>query len=121
MAVLICFVGASIIYKTHSPIILLLISVYSVDAILTVIYRKSIGEKLTEPHRKHIYQKMVHTAKMPHLTVSIIYALLQMVINVIVLYTYKLDLTIQFATLVVVILFLIFLYVLMFKRLEVKE
>ena len=121
MAVLICFVGASIIYKTHSPIILLLISVYSVDAILTVIYRKSIGEKLTEPHRKHIYQKLVHTAKMPHLNVSIIYALLQMVINVIVLYTYKLDLTIQFTTLVVVILFLIFLYVLMFKRLEVKE
>ena len=118
IAVLLCFVGALFLYKIKSPVLLLFISVYSVDAILTIIYRKSIGESLTEPHRKHIYQKMVHTLKYSHLSVAAIYGLLQLIINAIVLLTYKLSLMSQLTVFLVVNLTIVGLYLLMFKKVE---
>ncbi len=121
VAVFLCFVGGFLMYKTQSLVILLLIALYSVDAILTVIYRKSIGESLTEPHRKHIYQKMVHSLGVSHLQVSAIYGVLQLIINVIVFFSYKLTLMNQIIIFVAVNITLIFLYVLLFKKVEAKQ
>lgn len=118
IAVLFCFVGGQFISRLESPIVLLIISVYSVDAILTIIYRKSIGEKLTEPHRKHIYQKLVHTLKMSHLKVASAYALLQGLINTIVYFSYKLTFEYQFLILVTVSLILILTYYFLFRYIE---
>lgn len=121
IAVLLFFVGAFFMKQIQSPLILLLISVYGADAILTIIYRKSIGEKLTEAHRHHVYQKMVHTLKIPHLRVSIVYAVIQLVINFIVYYSYRLNSIIQYIIFGLVLLILISLYVLMFKKVEKKK
>lgn len=121
IAVLLFFVGAFFMKQIQSPLILLLISVYGADAILTIIYRKLIGEKLTEAHRHHVYQKMVHTLKIPHLRVSIVYAVIQLVINFIVYYSYRLNSIIQYIIFGLVLLILISLYVLMFKKVEKKK
>lgn len=121
IAVLICFIGAFMIFTLKTPLILLLVSVYSVDAVLTMIHRKKIGEKLTEPHRKHIYQKMVHTLKYSHLSVSAIYAAIQLLINIVVFYSYGFDLIYQLLILLAVSLILVLLYIFMFKKIDSKN
>ncbi len=122
IAVLLFFIGFLFIKEIKSPLILLFISVYGVDAILTIIYRKYIGHKLTEPHRLHIYQKMVNVLSISHLKVSIIYALIQMIINIIVYNAYDLTLSTQYVILFFTIILLIFLYFFMFKKVkEFKE
>ncbi|MFY7670058.1 UDP-GlcNAc--UDP-phosphate GlcNAc-1-phosphate transferase [Tenacibaculum sp. MEBiC06402] len=118
MAVLIFFVAALLIYKTKAPVILLLVAVYSVDTILTMIHRKRIGEKLTEPHRKHIYQEMVHTLKMSHLSVSAIYGVLQLVINTVAFFTYKLGFVYQVIILLSVTASVIGLYLVGFNKIK---
>ncbi len=121
IAVLLCFVGSLFIFKLKSPVILLLISVYSVDAILTIIHRKLNGERLTEAHRKHIYQKLVHVLKMSHLKIAILYALIQGFINIGVFYSYKLSFMYQFTILILVTLILTLAYLVLFKFLEKKN
>lgn len=121
IAVLICFVGSLFVYKLKSPVMLLLVSVYSGDAILTAFHRKLNGEKLIEPHREHIYQKLVHTLKIPHLKVSMFYAFLQLSINIIVFYSYRLNFSTQLLILGLISLILILTYIYIFKLIAKKD
>ena len=121
IAVLLFFLGAYFIQQLNSPILILFIIVYGADAILTIGYRKSIGDKISEPHRKHIYQKLVHTANLSHLKVSLIYALIQLVIVFIVCLTYKFSLITQFIIMALCIVVFVFLYFYTFKYIERKK
>ncbi|WP_435254335.1 MraY family glycosyltransferase [Tenacibaculum sp. A30] len=118
IAVLLFFIGVYFIKELKAPVIILLVAVYGADTILTIIYRKSIGESLTQAHRLHIYQKMVHTLNLSHLKVSTIYVLIQMIINTIVYYTYDLKISYQYLIIVLVSLILTVFYYFMFKSVE---
>lgn len=118
IAVLLFFLGTYFIKELKAPVIILSVAVYGTDTILTIIYRKSIGESLTQAHRLHIYQKMVHTLNLSHLKVSTIYVLLQLVINCIVYYTYNLKVSYQYFIIVLVSVALAFFYYIMFKKVE---
>lgn len=118
IAVLLFFIGVYLINELKAPVIILLVAVYGTDTILTIIYRKSIGESLTHAHRLHIYQKMVHTLNLSHFKVSTIYVLMQLVINVIVYYTYCLKVSYQYLIIVLVSLVLAVFYYFMFKNVE---
>ena len=59
----------------------MLLAVYGVDTVLTIIHRIKLGEYLGEAHRKHAYQLMANELKMPHILVSSIYLVLQLVIS----------------------------------------
>jgi UDP-GlcNAc:undecaprenyl-phosphate GlcNAc-1-phosphate transferase len=65
---------------------LLLLSLYGIDVILTLFQRLFLGHKLFTPHRMHLYQLFVNDYNMPHLLVSFIYAFLQLLINIWVLW-----------------------------------
>ena len=83
--------------KLNSPLILLLVIVYGADAGITLLYRKFFTkESVLEPHRHHIYQKLVDVKKMSHIKVSVMYAILQLIVNFIIYKTYKLELPTQF-------------------------
>lgn len=110
IALFLFFVEFFLFKELRSPLILLLVGVYGVDGILTLIYRKSIGEKLTEAHRDHIYQKMVHYLKIPQLKVSLGYALLQLILNFVVYFCYQLEIKYQILLFLVIIIFLMWLY-----------
>ncbi|WP_281980539.1 MraY family glycosyltransferase [Tenacibaculum mesophilum] len=118
IAVLLFFLGTYFIKELKAPVIILSVAVYGTDTILTIIYRKSIGESLTQAHRIHIYQKMVHTLSLSHLRVSTIYVLLQLVINCIVYYTYNFKVSYQYFIIVLVSVALAFFYYIMFKKVE---
>ena len=91
IGMLVFFVGLYFMFSLGSPLILLLVLVYGADAGNTLLYRKIFTkESIFDPHRHHIYQKLVDQTKMSHVQVSLIYAFIQILVNIIVLNSYKL-------------------------------
>lgn len=121
LAVLIFFVGVFLIKELNAPVIILLVAVYGTDTVLTIFYRKSIGESLMQPHRHHIYQKLVHYRNFPHLKVSVNYVILQLLLNFIVFFSYKLSVVSQYFIIVLVTVFLTFLYLHVFNLVKNKS
>jgi UDP-GlcNAc:undecaprenyl-phosphate GlcNAc-1-phosphate transferase len=120
IGMLLFFVGFYLTYQLNSPLILLLIIVYGADAGNTLLYRKFFTkERVLEPHRHHIYQKLVDISKMSHLKVSVIYAGIQLFINMIIYKTYQLELQIQFLVLAILVSVFIVFYIYLFKKLKV--
>jgi UDP-GlcNAc:undecaprenyl-phosphate GlcNAc-1-phosphate transferase len=60
---------------------ILFLTLYGLDSILTIVQRLFLKENIFKPHRKHLYQLLANEMKIPHLWVSILYALIQIVIS----------------------------------------
>ena len=106
IALVIIFVIFSLIKVSEAPIILLLIMIYSADALMTILYRKIIlKEKITDPHRHHLYQKLVDLKKMSHIEVAALYSFIQLLLIGVVYFTFELSFHLQ------CILFVVFLVV----------
>lgn len=65
----------------HTWTIILLLVIYGVDVFVTIVERIIKKENVTQPHRSHLYQLLVNHAKYEHVTIALLYAILQMVIN----------------------------------------
>lgn len=59
---------------------------YGVDGCCTIMHRIMLHENLGEAHRKHAYQLMANELSMSHVTVSLIYFGLQLVISLVMVY-----------------------------------
>jgi len=59
---------------------LLFLAVYGVDSICTILHRLSLKQNIFEAHRIHFYQVLSNERKIPHLRVTVFYALVQGVI-----------------------------------------
>mgnify|MGYP000108788488 FL=1 len=118
LAVVLFFLIAFFSLKLESPLIILLVSVYLSDAVLTIFYRKYIGEKITEAHRHHIYQKFTDLKKFPHLRTALIYGAFQGLILIVIISNYKADLIFQIILFSIVVIILIATYLILFKRLK---
>ncbi|MCR4811286.1 MAG: glycosyltransferase family 4 protein [Bacteroidales bacterium] len=60
---------------------LVFIGVYLADGGFTILKRMLRGENILLPHREHLYETLCNECKIPHLYVSLGYALAQLVIN----------------------------------------
>jgi putative phosphate transferase len=60
---------------------MLFLAVYGIDSVLTIIHRIMLHENIGEAHRKHAYQLMANELKIPHVTVSLMYMILQLCIS----------------------------------------
>jgi UDP-N-acetylmuramyl pentapeptide phosphotransferase/UDP-N-acetylglucosamine-1-phosphate transferase len=65
---------------------LLFLSVYGIDAIITIFTRIKKKENIFEPHRSHLYQYLANELGFSHILVSLIYAGIQLVINAGIIY-----------------------------------
>ena len=83
-----------------------------------MLYRISIKENLSEAHRHHIYQKLVHVQKWSHLKVSGMYAMLQLTVNISIYYNYDSEMSVQYGMMLFLVLFFSVLYALVFKGIE---
>lgn len=81
MAFLVVFILTTIIIKTGEYKYILFISLYGVDAVLTIVHRLFLKENIFKAHRRHLYQYLANEVKIPHLIVSSIYAIVQAAIN----------------------------------------
>jgi UDP-N-acetylmuramyl pentapeptide phosphotransferase/UDP-N-acetylglucosamine-1-phosphate transferase len=97
-----------IIITTGEMKYIFFLSVYGVDAILTIMHRLILRQNIFEAHRLHFYQIMANERKMPHLLVSLIYAVLQLLVNSFVLFTtYNFIITGLFVCIPLVLIYLI--------------
>jgi UDP-GlcNAc:undecaprenyl-phosphate/decaprenyl-phosphate GlcNAc-1-phosphate transferase len=79
-----CFSTADFYY-------LLLISIPGAEAGLTLLFRILNNQNILMPHRTFLFHLLVHDAKLSHLLVSLIYAFIQLILCIIVIFTCKLD------------------------------
>ncbi|MCC2591389.1 MraY family glycosyltransferase [Chryseobacterium sp. MFBS3-17] len=64
---------------------ILLLTVYGVETVVTIMERIRLRENIMEAHCKHLYQLLVNKFHMPHLSVSTLYAGLQLVISILII------------------------------------
>lgn len=81
IAFILLFALGRLILQTCDFSYLTFLAVYGVDAVLTICHRIQLHENLGEAHRKHAYQLMANELKIPHVRVSMIYMILQLLIS----------------------------------------
>ena len=81
IAFVVVFSVGSLILMTGNWSYILFMAVYGVDTVLTIVHRIFLHEKLGVAHRKHAYQIMANELHMPHLLVSGVYMMLQLLIS----------------------------------------
>ncbi len=72
-----------VMIATDSAEWILLFGVYGLDSVGTIVLRLIRGEKVWLPHRTHFYQFLVNEKKYPHVLVSLIYAISQFILSII--------------------------------------
>lgn len=87
---------------------ILLLKMYGLDVILTLFQRLFARQKLFIAHRMHLYQILVNERKIPHLLVSSIYAIIQLIFSVWVLWFTPSPIT---TTITIAMLTLVYLFV----------
>jgi hypothetical protein len=63
--------------------IILFLVVYGMDSFLTLGHRLLLREKISLPHRTHLYQIIANQLKKDHVLISLIYGVLQLGVNLI--------------------------------------
>lgn len=64
---------------------ILLIGVYGIDSAGTIILRLIRKENILKAHRTHFYQYLVSDKQLPHVTVSVEYAVVQLILNYVII------------------------------------
>ena len=81
IAFIILFALGRLMLGTRDVTWIVFFLVYGIDGTLTIIHRIMLHENLGQAHRKHAYQLMANELKMSHVTVSLIYMVMQLVIS----------------------------------------
>ena len=81
MAFILIFLLGRLILLTKDLSYIIFLAVYGVDTVLTIIHRIMLHERIGLGHRKHMYQIMANELKIPHVVVSSIYAVVQLLIS----------------------------------------
>ena len=85
LAFLLSWFLIALILKTGRIEYILLFAVYGIDSVVTILLRLARRENIFKPHRTHLYQLLCNEYKYSHIRVSLIYGIIQCVINVIVI------------------------------------
>lgn len=82
IALILFFAIAMLIAATGDFSWLTLLAVYGADTALTICHRIKLHQNIRTAHREHIYQLMANELKISHLAVAGIYAAIQLLISV---------------------------------------
>ena len=116
IAFILLFIIGCLIMNTNYITWLTFLLVYGVDGCCTIIHRIMLHENLGEAHRKHAYQLMANELGMSHVTVSLIYMAIQLVISLVMVYLIPNTPLAHWIYLIVVGLLLVGAYVLFMKK-----
>lgn len=81
MALMLVFCIGRLMIETGDITWIVLYLVYGADGMMTIFHRIMLHENLGQAHRKHAYQLMANELKMSHVTVSLLYMGIQLVIS----------------------------------------
>ena len=120
MAFIIIFALALLIIKTDQYLYILLLAVYGVDTVLTILIRLFNRENIFDAHRSHAYQKLSNERGISHRLVAIIYASIQVLVNLLVIYVIGLNAGYLFEIVFAVVLLLALSLLYTFARINVR-
>lgn len=86
MALFLGYFMIKTIMDTNQLGYILFFSVYGIDAVFTIMIRIKKRENIFQPHRSHLYQYLANEMGYSHISVAIIYAGLQLLINSLIIY-----------------------------------
>lgn len=81
IAFILLFALGKLILQTGDLSYLTFLAVYGADSVLTICHRIQLHENLGKAHRKHAYQLMANELKLPHVLISSVYMMLQLLIS----------------------------------------
>jgi len=116
VAFILLFMIGSLVMATGDITYLIFLLVYGVDGVLTICHRIMLHENLGQAHRKHAYQLMANELKMSHITVSLIYACLQLAISLAFIYLVPNTILAHWLYLIGMLLLLSVVYLLFMKK-----
>ena len=98
-----------LIHKTNNFYWVLIFLVYGLDSVVTILYRIKNKENIFKAHRTHLYQYLVNELRLSHLSVSLLYGVVQLVINMVLIFSFTSGsmLAIYGMVLLVIILYLL--------------
>ena len=112
-------IGLSIIYfvillflKTDNPLVFLVVACYALDGGWTIVERIYRRENIFKAHKKHLYQILANELNINHLIVSSGYFMVQLLINVFVIYLIILGIKSYLLTLLILVVLSILYFVL---------
>lgn len=86
MAFLLGGIMLSLILNTGRFEYILFFAVYAADSVFTIFYRLIKSENIFEPHRTHLYQYLSNELQMSQIIVSLGYAVIQLLINILTIW-----------------------------------
>ncbi|MCX2485269.1 UDP-GlcNAc--UDP-phosphate GlcNAc-1-phosphate transferase [Pedobacter sp. MR2016-24] len=86
IAFIIMYLVGALILKTLDFTYFLILLLYGLDTVSTIFFRLMRKENIFDAHRSHFYQYLANERKVPHLIVSSSYALVQLLINAVIIY-----------------------------------
>ena len=86
IALILVFAVGRLMLVTGDITWIVLFMIYGVDGCLTICHRIMLHENLGQAHRKHAYQLMANELNIPHVVVSSIYMVLQLVVSLVAIY-----------------------------------
>ena len=84
-----------LIIKSGNLFYLFFVAVYGIDVVLTISQRLLLKQNIFEAHRMHLYQVLANEAGWSHRSVSLLYGLIQLIINSLVISVSLSELTIN--------------------------
>lgn len=88
LALIEIFFLLQLIHTSGNLIWVLFFSVYGFDSIITICYRLAKRENIFKPHRTHLYQYLSNELNGSHTTVSLLYGVIQLIMNGILVYSF---------------------------------
>lgn len=85
LAFIVVYLVGLLCWQQQSFMYIWFLGIYGVDAVLTIFQRIILGQNILQGHRLHLYQLMANEGAIPHVRVSLIYALLQAVLNIFII------------------------------------
>ncbi len=116
MALILVFCLGRLMMVTGDITWIVLFLVYGVDGVLTICHRIMLHENLGQAHRKHAYQLMANELKMSHVTVSLIYMCLQLIVSLGFIYVCPNTVVAHWMYLICCGLFFVILYIVFMKK-----
>ena len=110
IAFIVLFAIGNLILLTHQIIYILFLAVYGTDSVLTIIMRIRNKENIFQPHRSHLYQLLGNERGFMQRGVAVSYAVLQILINILIIWAVKQNIVDQFAIVIILLLLLSFSY-----------
>ena len=81
IAFIILFALGRLMLATKDVTWIVFFLVYGIDGSMTIFHRIMLHENLGQAHRKHAFQLMANELKMSHVTVSLLYMVMQLVVS----------------------------------------